>query len=568
MVGLDSDFRYHPENGEVKPWIPVQDMVREGSLGSTLVSQIPDLGVRLRPETIFNQPLSFLRWKGKRVLSELQSHNLGTTGDILRLNDDELAQFSQAPTIVTYLREYLTGLEIPPHGWLVGIEYPTPPDREAELIDSVKGLLLNHPRVSQEAREILPLRFGLEDGIRRPHGETGRILSPTLSALEVSRIEQDNIFWIEHRYDPSPLSDKGLKECYFVLPPQSIGRKAFGAVFMKDLPAPLLTGSFLIDPGHDYGDVSFSEEARREMTRETDGYPYTLSTWPFKFAAMDFTKEPFNFSEQTQGEIERVLRKIVDDPSAFPSPFEQIEKIVGEWEERSKRDIAQQREAGNLLLPELLLLSEEFPGTGTMVIESLDLPKETVHTLLRAEIRTIGDFLAIERESLLEVIPGLTRKDVVALARVIVQKFQLPLRNKEVENMSDEDRGARRLYPLDSFDGRIWVGEQMPYIVEKLAAVFPPIPPEPPKTRRAADLTRLHQTMDRKTAEHNKRQIAAMRELVNQASTMALRSAEEIQWWLLANNRNKQVLGVSPGSWIMKAMIEYVLSHPEEEQER
>ena len=218
-------------NAVEKPkWIPVQEMIREGTIGFTLVSQIPDLGARPRPETTFQQPLSLV-WGNTRspVITELQSSGLSVVRDLLYLTDDQLSLFDTNGVVTDRLRVYLEGLSITPHARLLAAifgenQYPIPMDREGELIGAVEEAVSSI--ASERYAQVIRQRFGLSNGIRKTLDEIGGVIG--VSGSRVRQVETKALRFLRH-----PTRSKLLKE-YLSLPEESFGREILGAVFEKE----------------------------------------------------------------------------------------------------------------------------------------------------------------------------------------------------------------------------------------------------------------------------------------------------------------------------------------------
>ncbi|KKR81380.1 MAG: hypothetical protein UU73_C0003G0058 [Candidatus Daviesbacteria bacterium GW2011_GWA1_41_61] len=162
-----------PDNPQ---WIPLQEMVPQDSIGYALISQISSLGDRLRPETIFQQPL--------KPPLKIQA-KFATNADVLRLSFSEFLESGLKFDLINHLKNYLEGILILPHSRLLAAVYdapqlPVPPNREEEIVEGIEGALMQIS--SKKAALVLIFRFGLLDGITRTLAETGKQLSTTGSA--------------------------------------------------------------------------------------------------------------------------------------------------------------------------------------------------------------------------------------------------------------------------------------------------------------------------------------------------------------------------------------------------
>lgn len=307
MVGPDSDFRYHPQEEEVKPrprLIPIQDMVLEGTVGFSLVAGIENLGQRLRPETTFNQSLESLWNHNARALRELKDRDVATVGDALRLTDEQLSSFKYAGEAESRLQEYLAGLSLTPHARLIEAifivegnpqnpQYPVPADREHELVSAVEEAA-GVESLGERGAEVIAARFGLTDGIKRSTRETAELLGTTGS--RINQIEQKRLRMLRHTSRSRNLRN------YFSLPEESFGRRVFGAVFHQDLPR------FEIDVREDLG---LSDAALRELgERQTDDKNHYIFEAD-SFLRVDFKDKPL--SSEVSEEIGNAFRRFTQE---------------------------------------------------------------------------------------------------------------------------------------------------------------------------------------------------------------------------------------------------------------
>lgn len=200
MVESDSAPRPRPEELTQKPrWIPLEEMLPPGSIGETLLSTIPNLGRRKRPETIFNQPVSFPPFPSRHAMAELQNRGLDTVGKVLRLDEGDFSSLMEGERIQEFLRRYLEELSISPHVRLLSrIVERTPesvsPESEEKLKDLVERYL---PKLNPRETRVLALHFGLIDGITRSYNEIGKEFSG-LTQTRIGQIENIALWRLRH----------------------------------------------------------------------------------------------------------------------------------------------------------------------------------------------------------------------------------------------------------------------------------------------------------------------------------------------------------------------------------
>lgn len=225
-----------PSEGEITPkprWRPLGELVAVGSLGEALISAIPDLGDRQRPETIFKQPLLGSIWKSEnaKTLQELQGGGLVTVADVLALSEDELSSFITTEIaredIKRRLGRYLENLAVTPHARLLKAVFnvtqsPVPPERELELIEAVEEEL---DGLNERERPVLILYFGLHDGITR-----------TLKQVD-QELRGREFKGMSYRHKESALIKlhrSSSLQSYLTLPEDSFLRQPPGIVFKRD----------------------------------------------------------------------------------------------------------------------------------------------------------------------------------------------------------------------------------------------------------------------------------------------------------------------------------------------
>lgn len=224
---------------QISKWVPIKEMVSDGTIGSTLIAKIDDLAERLRPETTFNQPLTSLWTTSKNPVSrELQIAGMKTVDDVLRLPEGQLSTFTEGVKIQDRLEEYLRELMITPHAKIIGLAYggqqvPIPKNSESDLIEAVNDAIENlsiNPIYSKKGNRrgaVLRYRFGLDDGITRTLEQVGKIFGVSGTSM---RSDEHKAL----RLMRTPSISKNLAR-FFSLPEDSFKRK-LGYVFEAQIP--------------------------------------------------------------------------------------------------------------------------------------------------------------------------------------------------------------------------------------------------------------------------------------------------------------------------------------------
>lgn len=368
-------------------WIPVGEMVPEGSIGSVLISAVPTLAERLRPETTLKQPF--------------KSGSFSTYGDILKLPAQELTAFTGASLIKGRLEDYLRGLLVLPHSRLLqaasgGSLASPPPGREQEIIEGVEDEL---NKISYKGTvPVLIWRFGLYDGITRTQAEIGRSLKITPS--RVSQIERHGLRILRYR---SYLRQVRL---YLTMPEASLGRQVFGAVLAKDLPQ--LDGSASINH------LGLPPSILKELDTKT-------SLWTGYYSSsdiLDLVREDLSRGEASQISgfvkfeialaLHRRVREVADRP-----------RREAELREKARRErLATLGEPRNNLMPKIRLAPKQLEILDGIGLEELGLSVHCYNVLRhRTDMQTIGELLRMDRSELL----ALRNMGEKSLAEVLVK---------------------------------------------------------------------------------------------------------------------------------------------------
>ncbi len=174
-------------------WIPVGEMVPSGSIGAMLISRIPTLGERLRPETIF-----------EKTFFPTSPLNESSYGDILRMPYERLITFTPRFGLQDKLNRYLTNCLFLPHGRLLEHVLGVQPfiilqDREQEVAQGVEAVL---DKLRLRASQVLDLRFGLSYGFPLTlMGTSKQFESGNLSRSRIGALEREGLWFLWRRTD-------------------------------------------------------------------------------------------------------------------------------------------------------------------------------------------------------------------------------------------------------------------------------------------------------------------------------------------------------------------------------
>lgn len=347
-------------------WIPIQDMVSRGSIGEELLSGIPDLGARLRPETTFGKSLR------RPSLFVQENPGLSTFGDILRLPAEKLATFSPKFKLQERLDDYLKRLLILPHSRLLAAiyglpQFPAPPDREQEIVEGVEGTL--NRMFYQAAVPIFIWHFGLYDGITRTIEATGKQFKVT--RVRIREVEAKGSSQLKH---PASGSER-----YLVLPQASFGREVFGAVLGADLPE--------LDGGEYIQALHLSDDTTEKLSC-LPLYGLSLYLSIQDLVITDFSQAKYvDITGPVKDEIALALRRRTRGVA---------DKLRVEVEKQA--EIVELR---NNLMPEIELSHQQLKRLDKVPLTDLGLIKRWCNALKRKNgIITVGALLRMNRQGL------------------------------------------------------------------------------------------------------------------------------------------------------------------------
>ncbi|MBI2039842.1 hypothetical protein HYT18_02095 [Candidatus Microgenomates bacterium] len=490
-------------------WIPIIEMVPKDSIGFTLISEISGLGGRLRPKTTFSKLLETLWPANKALLSELQGRNITIVYEILSLPDDQLSSFANKFRVRERLKEYLEGQRLTPHARVLEAafgeqQYPVPPESEGEIVGAVGEKVATLPEREQR---VLRLRLGLDDGIRRTLKEIG---SPEHMGRKIGRegirvIEAKALWHLRSRSHWEDLTG------YLSLPEENLGREFLGAVFMKDLPKfPYLSVRNL-----DLSDTTKEEVANISIHSLDDLVKVNL--------------QDVTLSQKARGELGNELKKMADKYYRQQEEEERRRKkeeqqkglerqrLLDEWESRPKL---------NNLISEIILSPEHMELLGSIRLSELGLSTRVYNSIQR-ELNQKIPFL----------IKGLLPEETTLVE----------LLNFSIKDLADI-RGI-------GVKGVVKLGEKLGYKLEQLL--------EQEGIKSQVNLL-FERQIARQTVEVKfKSEVLLIRNRIKEAAGLGFTTPKQIHEWLIRTHRDKRISDVRINSWVIGAMIEYVLSHPE-----
>lgn len=440
MVSHEAESRqYSSEKIGTKPkWISMQEMVLPGTIGFDLVEGVEGLGQRQRPETTFNQPIASL-WKNPTSVArrELESHDIKTVAGILALSSDEFSSLTTQSKVEERLQSYLEDLTLTPHARLLQAifgrkQYPIPPDRELELVNSQKVETALSTLREREPK-VIKLRFGIETGIIMTLEEIGAIES--VRPERVRQIEVKALRKLRH-----PSRSIPLRDCLSV-PPQSFGRQIFGAILSKDLPE--IQVEFKEGEWKETPSLKLSQDTEKELRK----------IFPYPSNPLD--------ESTLRGFLMFDHKEMLENLSA-----EGFDEIKGKFEglaiaTQERRQQAAQEQAShpveifvapvvNKLLPDMNLTEEQISRIARESIEKLGFPTITNNTLKRNSINTLGDLLRLSQEELLnrhvwkwrDISENTRRLIIDRLSRLIVNPDQ-PFQGLTPEQIRQDRNNAQ-----------------------------------------------------------------------------------------------------------------------------
>lgn len=506
MVSPESEFHGgHEVLGEPLPWWKSglkihKDLFPEGSLGSAL---LPDILVgRRRPPEVFEQPLTRLQLP-KKVLTELKGRGLETVAEALNLSETEYSSLSRAGEIRDCLSDYLQQLAVTPHARVLeGVFGGKEYSVPCEREpELVEAVEGQIKTLSKRRQEVLRLRFGLDDGRPERLQEVGRQFQ--LSRERIRQIEAKALQILRH-----PSRSKHLKG-YLSLPEESFGREILGAAFKKDLPR--VKGTIFYLP------LSTSLQEKLGEFLEGSSLDYLIE--------LDLSSET-SLSVEEREEVGRELRRFIDANPPEPPVSEPVLAVPKPKEESPKPAI------GDLLL-KVSLTPEHIDKISQLSLEFLGLSTPT-RNFIRRYLRTGRTPSPVK---IVEVLP-LEEKELLAIRGF--RQGRLTELKAQVEKLIAQ---AQRVSAKD----------------------FTPTPLEPYRISPSRPRFSYAEKLIKKQEMTNKQQEEKIREIIALALAQGLTSPREIQEFLM--ERMKTLPGLhpfGPGSFVGKAVIEYVLNHPED----
>lgn len=387
---------------EKQLWIPVREMVPSGSIGEGIVAEIPTLAERTRPETSINQPTESFMDRIRAGM--LAGRKIYTMGDLLKLPPDKVRDLPVNPDrLIDKMQAYLEGLLITPHGRLIKaffnrVQIPVPVPLEQEIIRGVTKIVddLGDPERGASRRrdaakdaEILRLQYGLEDGIMRTDARVGAELGIHSSAVAQKRNRNYRLL-SGHPY-------LRRLEDFLTVPEDSFGRQVYQAILARDIP---YSGK-----GH-FIELSLAVKDVLEKVGVKDPYSSDLVLHDLRQT---------DLPEWVRNEVIGALR------AAENKEKREVEERV-QWE--VKQEQARAERLGSLrnnLIPQVNLTPGQLKYLDQTPITQLDLSARIAHSLKRADIRTVGEFLRMSISDVLGVNnigSGSVKQIEAALARM------------------------------------------------------------------------------------------------------------------------------------------------------
>lgn len=357
-------------------WVPVGKMVPPRSIGAELIAGISDLGERPRPATTFEQSIKSLFPYWRNATAILSEKGFVRVGDILKQPLQEFS-FDLVHDLRGRLDNYLKDLLTLPHSRLLEAVYgrpqsPAPADREQEIIDGVEGAL--NQMKNTRRRAVLIRRYGLYDGITRTLEEIGRIGFGKGSVTKEGIRQLETAGLQSLRYHPRANIKRLL-----VVPENSFGREAFGAVLEKDLPDSLngqasITSLRLSSMRSSYPYLKTLKTIENLVMLDLDG------VWP-KFSAPD--KEVIVLSLQKRAAEMEALRAEMQRRARIGEPANSLVSVP--------------------LVPNITLTPEQREQLDRMPLQILNLKITLYYDLMRGGIQTVGELLGMSEKQLLAV---------------------------------------------------------------------------------------------------------------------------------------------------------------------
>ena len=359
-------------------WVPVAQMVPEGSIGSLLISQTQDLGVRLRSETTLQQPLKHDTFLVRRL-------GFKTHGEVLNLSVNQFDELKAGRSSILYrIEDYVHNLMILPHTRLVAATYLTHENLvKAEYEPEIKEKVEEALDKLEDSRqgEVLTLHFGLFDGIARGYTDiSGRVGIPDYM------VKSD----LGRGLEAMKHSRAGLREVQ-VLSEDSLGYRVFGAHLRGELPE--LDGfSF-----NSINELRLSDRAREQLGQHyhLPWRIYDLVMLNSKYIPEWLMEEVVPALNQRAEEVAERFKKAEEIRARYKADEELTEK-------ERKLMVAEKMKAGKcVLFPGLELRPEALDTLFDVSIYDLNLSARPSNSLLRRQVKTVGDLLFHSEHDLL-----------------------------------------------------------------------------------------------------------------------------------------------------------------------
>lgn len=179
MSIAEQPYRIERENFQKPGWsVLSKKMFPLESLGHIFFPQ--ELEGRLRPITIFDQPIKRLGTKRCHAVQQLKILGLTQIHEVLNLTLTEFYLLPYTDDLKSRLSNYLKKFVLSPHAKLMQTLWqkpirPHPPDKEMDFILNVETSLAA-AKLRPPEMKVIRTRFGLDDGVGKTFQEIGLAL--------------------------------------------------------------------------------------------------------------------------------------------------------------------------------------------------------------------------------------------------------------------------------------------------------------------------------------------------------------------------------------------------------
>lgn len=404
-------------------------------------------------------------------------------------------------------REHVEG-QVIPHARLLGEifnqkQIPVPPNREREIINAVEKALSS---LTGREQVVMRLVFGL-DGEPLSMAEAGRKIGEGYNPIGRERIRQIKAKALRKFHHPS--RSKELRG-NLIVPEESLAHRVFGAVLRKDTPV-MNTENLSLSP------PTIDELSQKGLHIHGEG----MMGWRARGEILTHDFSEVGLSNESFTELSQELRRLAKEAQeeVAQKPVEVITVVKPKEEEKVEPVV-------NNLLPEVDLTEEELNALRKIHVrdEKLGLSVRVFNSLWRSGIYNLGQVFELEKRQLWEI---------RNLGSVGIKEFGEKL--EQFLNLPEEKIAKGKIAGL--FDLNVVAKSSKPETVST-------------QTPDARDMYENHS-------------MQAIRLMVRSALHEGLYFSEDIQDWIVKSGEN---VGFNPRGEITRALIEYVLSHPQQKE--